>query len=59
MQCSLLKVNRRFGRTYHLSLDCRIIKQAMNQHEVGSGRLFIREEGGEMFFRNFGLPSAD
>jgi hypothetical protein len=34
--CSLLKVNRRIDRTYHLHLQVRRISQARNQHEAGS-----------------------
>jgi hypothetical protein len=33
--CSSLKVNRRFGGTYRLHLQCRRISQARNQREVG------------------------
>jgi hypothetical protein len=30
--CSLLEVNQRFGGTYRLILQCRIVSQARNQH---------------------------
>jgi hypothetical protein len=36
MPCSLLKVNRHFGRTSHLHLQGRRICQARNQHKAGS-----------------------
>jgi hypothetical protein len=34
--CSPLKVNRSFGTTCRLHLQCRRISQARNQHEAGS-----------------------
>jgi hypothetical protein len=45
--CSLLKINRRFGRTYALLATC---------FHAGFllGLFFGREDGGDMFLRNIG-----
>jgi hypothetical protein len=55
--CSLLKVNRRFGRTCRLCLPGRRINKARNQHAAGSK--FVIFDEGNMFLRNIGWLSTD
>jgi hypothetical protein len=61
--CSPLKVNRRFGATYHLRLQGRRVSPAINQREsrwqaelagFSLGLFFNPEDRGDMFLRNFG-----
>jgi hypothetical protein len=64
--CSLLKVNRRFGETYHLHLQGGKISRARNQRESRwqaeicshagflLGSFFGPEDGGDMILRNVG-----
>jgi hypothetical protein len=64
--CSPLKINRRFGGAYRLHLQVRRISRARNQRESRYAVLatcfhvgffidlfFVREDGGDMFLRNF------
>jgi hypothetical protein len=39
--CSPLKVNRRFGGTCHLHLQCQRISQANKQREAGSKQILV------------------
>jgi hypothetical protein len=54
--CSVVKVNRGYGRAYRLRRHGRRISQAANQFEAGSKKrwFFGPEDGGDMFFRNVG-----
>jgi hypothetical protein len=65
--CSLWSVNRRFGGTYRLHLQCRKITWARNQHErckaafrlVSFSAYFLDpEEGGDMLLRTVGWHST-
>jgi hypothetical protein len=59
-QCSLLKVNRRFGGTYCLHLQGRKLSWARKQHDSRwllpslLSLFFDPEDGGDMFLRNVG-----
>jgi hypothetical protein len=69
--CSPLRVNRRFGGTYRLHLQCRKTSRAWNQSESRwqaelcfhagflLGLFFDPEDRGDMFLRNVGWLSTD
>jgi hypothetical protein len=38
-QCSLIKVNRRYGGEYLLHLQCRRVSQERTKHEAGNKNL--------------------
>jgi hypothetical protein len=55
--CGPLKINRRFGVTYHRHLQDRRISRARNQREIC--KLFDPEDGGDTFPRNVCWFSTD